>query len=58
VYNPISHLVYAAKGTDVNDVVINGKIVYANKEFKTIDIEQVMTEFSRIVQKINDKYNR
>lgn len=58
VYNPVSHLVYATKGTDVNDVVINGKIVYVNKEFKTIDIEQAMTEFSRIVQKINDKYNR
>ncbi len=58
VYNPVSHLVYAAKGTDVNDVIINGKVVYTNKEFKTIDIERVMTEFSRIVEKINNKYNR
>ncbi len=58
VYNPVSHLVYAAKGTDVNDVVINGKVIYSDKEFKTIDIENAKSEFTNIVKKINDKYNR
>ncbi len=58
VYNPVSHLVYAAKGTDVNDVVINGKVIYSDKEFKTIDIENAKYEFTDIVKKINDKYNR
>jgi 5-methylthioadenosine/S-adenosylhomocysteine deaminase len=42
IYHPYSHLVYAASGSDVNDVIIDGKVVMKDRELKMIDIEQVM----------------
>ncbi len=58
VYNPISHIVYAAKGTDVNDVIINGKIVYKNREFLTLDIENVGKQFEELVKKIQTEFKK
>lgn len=42
LYNETSHLVYAAKSSDVHTVVINGEIVMENRQLKTIKIENVM----------------
>lgn len=44
VYDPYSHLVYCASARDVEDVIINGKIVMKNREVKTIDEERVLRE--------------
>ena len=44
LHNPISHLVYAANGSDVDTVIVNGKIVMENREVKTIDETWVMKE--------------
>lgn len=37
MYNPVSHLVYNVKGSGVNDVIIDGKIIVEDKKFRTID---------------------
>ncbi len=58
VYNPISHIVYAAKGTDVNDVVINGKLVYRNRNFLTLDIEKAEKEFKDLVNRIKLEFQK
>ena len=42
VYNEISHLVYSAKASDVDTVLINGKIVMEERELKTIDVEKIL----------------
>jgi 5-methylthioadenosine/S-adenosylhomocysteine deaminase len=42
LYNPYSHIVYAANGHDVKDSVIHGRIVMENRRLLTIDIEDVM----------------
>lgn len=42
MYNPYSHIVYAANGHDVKDSVINGRIVMENRRLLTIDMEDVM----------------
>ncbi len=39
--DPISALVYAARSSDVQTVIINGNIVMRNRELKTIDEEKV-----------------
>ncbi|MFH1428082.1 MAG: amidohydrolase [Patescibacteria group bacterium] len=44
IYDPYSHLVYCVNGEDVNDVIINGRIVMRNREVKTIDEEKVLRE--------------
>jgi len=41
-YNPYSHIVYAAKCSDVRHVIIDGKVVMKDRKLLTIDIEQVM----------------
>ena len=46
-----AHLVYAASGSDVDTVIINGKVVMKNKEIKTIDEERVIFEIGEIVKK-------
>jgi len=42
VYNEISHLVYSAKASDVDTVLINGKVVMENREIKTLNVEEVL----------------
>ncbi len=43
-YNPISHLVYAATGSDVDTVIIDGRIIMKNRKVLTLDEEKVIRE--------------
>jgi len=42
VRNPISNLVYAACGSDVDTVIIDGNIIMQGREVKTIDEQEVI----------------
>lgn len=42
MYNPFSHLVYAAKGNDVTHSIINGRLVMKDRKLRTLDIEDIM----------------
>ena len=46
-HDKLNDLVYAAQGTDVMMTVVNGKILYQNGEFHTIDIEKVKAAVKR-----------
>lgn len=50
--NLISSLVYSSHGSDVETVIINGKVVMEKKEFKTIDVEKIKYESKKIVERI------
>lgn len=52
MYNPYSQIVYSATGADVRDVIINGKIVYRDRDFTTLDRANIINEMRRISQKI------
>ena len=43
-YNPISHLVYAATGSDVDTVNIDGRIIMKNRTVMTLDEEKIIRE--------------
>ncbi len=43
VFDPVSHLVYAAEGSDVDTVVIDGKVVMQNRVVKTLDEDHVLS---------------
>jgi 5-methylthioadenosine/S-adenosylhomocysteine deaminase len=45
-HNIISHLVYAARASDVHTVVIDGKVVLRNRRFTELDEEKIMAEAS------------
>jgi 5-methylthioadenosine/S-adenosylhomocysteine deaminase len=52
MYNPVSHLVYAAMGSDVSTSIINGTVVMENGELKTIDLRKVMADVNKIAKEI------
>jgi 5-methylthioadenosine/S-adenosylhomocysteine deaminase len=43
-YDPVSALVYAANGADVTHVVVNGKPLYLEGRFLTLDAEKIMAK--------------
>ena len=52
MYNPYSQLVYSATGGDVRDVIINGKIVYRERRFTTLDSEEIMNKVKSLSREI------
>ncbi|UCF94963.1 MAG: amidohydrolase [Desulfobacterales bacterium] len=48
MYHPASHLVYAAKGSDVTTSIINGRIVMENRHLLTFDLDKAMEDVMRI----------
>jgi len=52
IYNPYSQIVYSATGADVRDVIINGRIVYRDRQFTTLDKAEILNEVEKIGQRI------
>ena len=44
MYNPFSHLVYAARGNDVSHSIINGRLVMEDRKLLTIDLYEIMAK--------------
>jgi 5-methylthioadenosine/S-adenosylhomocysteine deaminase len=44
VYNPYSHLVYAAKSSDVRDVVVNGELLVRDGRLAKADVAEIMAK--------------
>ncbi len=51
-HNIVSHIVYAASGFNVSDVIIDGKIIMKEREFITIDKNKIMEEAERAKEKL------
>ncbi|MGD8262021.1 MAG: amidohydrolase family protein, partial [Desulfobacterales bacterium] len=52
LYNPTSHLVYAARGSDVTTSIINGRIVMENGRILSFDIEKAMDDVNQIAAEL------
>ena len=52
LYNPMSTIVYSASGSDVKDVIVNGRVLMKDRMFTALDAEEVMTEVQKISEKI------
>lgn len=52
LYNPFSHLVYAASGADVRTSIIGGKIVMRDRRLLTLDITTIMDKVRKISRDI------
>ena len=44
MFNPVTHLVYAAQGQDVDTVIIDGKIIMEHRKILTVNEEEVLEE--------------
>ncbi|MCF8146147.1 MAG: amidohydrolase [Deltaproteobacteria bacterium] len=54
MYDPVSTLVYSANGSDVRDVIVNGRIIMRKKQFMTIDADEVMGKVREIGKRIGN----
>ncbi len=52
MYNVYSNLVYASLGSEVSDVIINGKVVMKNKKILTTNEEIVMSSANKFAEKL------
>lgn len=52
IHNLANNLVYSADGRDVVLTMVDGKVVYRDGQFLTIDIERVMAETERVTKGI------
>jgi 5-methylthioadenosine/S-adenosylhomocysteine deaminase len=48
MHHPASQLVYAARGSDVAAVLIDGRVVMENGRIRTFDVEQAMDDVNRM----------
>jgi 5-methylthioadenosine/S-adenosylhomocysteine deaminase len=55
MYNPVSHMVYAARGSDVTTVIIDGAIVLQDGHLKTMNLSTVIDDVNRIAEDIGGK---
>ena len=52
MYEPCSHLVYAARGADVRDVIIDGRMVMRRRQLVDIDEQEIMGKVREIASRI------
>ena len=57
MYNPASHVVYAANGHDVVCSVINGVIMMEDRELTRMDVKQVMADAVRVAEKFKPGFH-
>ncbi|MDX2440045.1 MAG: amidohydrolase [Desulfobacterales bacterium] len=56
LYNPVSHIVYAASGSDVRDVLVAGEFLVRNRKLLTLDLDETLervTEISKVISSKN-----
>lgn len=54
MYNVYSQLVYALKGSDVNDVMVNGKPIVRDRQMLTINAAQVLAKAAEYQVKVSN----
>ena len=52
IYHPESHIVYAAKSSDVRDVVVDGRVRVRNRKILSLDVEEIMARVREIAADI------
>ena len=50
--NIVSNIIYSSSSSDVSDLIINGKLVYFNKEHQTLNKEKIIEKCSTISERI------
>ncbi len=49
IYDPYSHLVYCANSGDVENIIINGKIIMESREVKTLCEEKILKQAMKFI---------
>lgn len=51
-HDMIGNIVYAARGSDVVMTMVDGRVIYENGEYRTLDIEKVIYETEKVTKEI------
>ena len=49
MHNPYANIVYSTRGSDVDTVIVNGKILMENRKVKTLDEDEVIRDAEKTV---------
>ncbi len=49
-YNPVSHIVYAARSGDVQDLIVGGSILMEDRKLTTIDEEELLSRIKTAIK--------
>jgi 5-methylthioadenosine/S-adenosylhomocysteine deaminase len=52
LYDPVSHIVYAASGSDVRDVIVDGQLIVRNRDILKFNLEPVVESVARLARQI------
>jgi 5-methylthioadenosine/S-adenosylhomocysteine deaminase len=52
IYNVYSQLAYALKGSDVSDVMVNGRVIVRDKRIMTVDMASVMAKAAQYQERV------
>ena len=52
MYNVYSQLVYALKGADVRDVMVNGKAIVRDRQMLTLDAAPIMLKAAEYQERV------
>jgi 5-methylthioadenosine/S-adenosylhomocysteine deaminase len=52
IYDAVSHLVYVTRGTDVQDTIVNGKVLMRDRQLKTLNRDAVIAEANRLAERV------
>jgi len=55
INDPVAALVYSTNGSEVETVIVGGKVLMENRDFLTIDSEKVTFEVSKICERIGTR---
>ena len=58
MYDPISHLVYVARGDDVTMTIVNGKILMRDRKVLTLNEAEILKEATGIAAKVREAVGR
>jgi 5-methylthioadenosine/S-adenosylhomocysteine deaminase len=54
MYNATSHMVYAARGSDVTTSIVNGRVLMENGNLLSLDVKKVMADVNEIAKQIRN----
>jgi len=54
MYDAVSHLVYVARGDDVRNTIVDGKVLMRNRQVKTLDAAAVIADANRLAARVRE----
>jgi 5-methylthioadenosine/S-adenosylhomocysteine deaminase len=58
MYDPVSHLVYVTRGDDVQNTIVNGKVLMRDRQLTTLDRASVIADANRLAARVRAAVGR